>query len=313
MDPLGSVLTAPRAEGAFLLRSILNPPWSLRIQDEAPLTVIAVVRGEAWLLPDHSPPTSLRPGDVAIVRGPDRYTVADHPATAPTVIIHPGQISTTMDGETLCEVMDLGVRSWGDSVDGASLMLTGTYQQRSEIGRLLLGTLPAVIVVRDEGWDCPYLALLSAEMTSQEAGQEVVLDRLLDLVLLATLREWLSREDSPTPRWYRAAGDPVVATALESMQSEPGRPWTVASLAAGSGVSRAAFARRFTELVGAPPMAYLTEWRLALAADLLREPEATIGSVARHVGYGSAFALSTAFKRIRGVSPTQYRSIAAAG
>jgi AraC-like DNA-binding protein len=77
------------------------------------------------------------------------------------------------------------------------------------------------------------------------------------------------------------------------------------------GVSRAALAKRFTELVGEPPMAFLTDWRLALAADLLREPDATIGSVARKVGYGSPFALSAAFKRVRGVSPQEHRAGAA--
>jgi AraC-like DNA-binding protein len=82
----------------------------------------------------------------------------------------------------------------------------------------------------------------------------------------------------------------------------------VAALAADAGVSRAALARRFTELVGEPPMSFLTGWRIALAADLLREPGATVSSVARQVGYGSPFALSTAFKRIRGVSPQQHRT-----
>ena len=76
----------------------------------------------------------------------------------------------------------------------------------------------------------------------------------------------------------------------------------------GAGVSRAALARRFNDLVGEPPMAFLTGWRIALAADLLREPGATIGSVADQVGYGSPFALSTAFKRVRGVSPREYRA-----
>ena len=77
-------------------------------------------------------------------------------------------------------------------------------------------------------------------------------------------------------------------------------------------MSRAALARRFTELVGEPPMTFLTGWRLALAADLLREPGATVGAVARQVGYGSPFALSTAFKRVHGVSPQQHRLAALA-
>ena len=91
------------------------------------------------------------------------------------------------------------------------------------------------------------------------------------------------------------------------LHNDPAAPWTVASLARAAGVSRAALARRFNDLVGEPPMSFLTGWRIALAADLLLEPGATVGSVAPRVGYGSAFALSTAFKRIRGISPQQHR------
>ena len=94
------------------------------------------------------------------------------------------------------------------------------------------------------------------------------------------------------------------------LHHDPAQPWTVAALATGAGVSRAALARRFNELVGEPPMAFLTGWRIALAADLLREPDATVGSVAPQVGYGTPFALSTAFKRVRGISPQEYRTAA---
>ena len=99
--------------------------------------------------------------------------------------------------------------------------------------------------------------------------------------------------------------------ALRLVQDNPAHPWTVASLATRVGASRATLARRFTELVGEPPMAFLTGWRLDLAADLLLEPGATIGSVARQVGYGSPYALSTAFKRARGISPQQHRRLLA--
>jgi len=151
------------------------------------------------------------------------------------------------------------------------------------------------------------IPLLGDEIVKDEPGQEVVLDRLLDLLLIAVLRAWFARPEAVGPSWFRAHEDPVVGRALRLLHHEPDRPWTVATLAADAGVSRAALARRFTELVGEPPMSFLTGWRIALAADLLREPGATVASVARQVGYGSPFALSTAFKRLRGVSPQQHR------
>jgi AraC-like DNA-binding protein len=134
-----------------------------------------------------------------------------------------------------------------------------------------------------------------------------VLDRLLDLLLIAALRAWFARPEAEPPAWYRAYGDPVVGRALRMIQNNPAHPWTVGALADATNVSRATLARRFTELVGEPPMTFLTSWRLTLAADLLLEPDATIGSVAGQVGYRNPFAFSTAFKRVRGVSPHEHR------
>ncbi|GAA4396761.1 AraC family transcriptional regulator [Actinomadura verrucosospora] len=311
MDALAELLDGPRARGAFMLRSTLAPPWSLRIQDEAPLTLLSMVRDEAWLVPDDGDPQRVGPGDMVIFRGPDAYTVSDDPATAPQIVIHPGQRCTTPDGTSLSEAMDLGVRAWGNDPDGPAVMLVGTYQMRGAVTQRLLAALPAMAVVRGDTWRSPLVAVLQEEIGKDEPGQDVVLDRLLDLLLIATLRAWFSRPDAAAPGWYRAHGDPVVGPALRLLHDDLAYPWTVADLAAGVGVSRAALAQRFAKLVGEPPMAYLTGVRLAQAADLLRETDATLEAVARRVGYGNAFALSTAFKREHGVSPQEYRAGAA--
>ncbi|WP_155544024.1 AraC family transcriptional regulator [Amycolatopsis camponoti] len=307
MDPLAALLDGPRAHGAFLLRSVLTPPWSLRIADQAPLTVVSVVRGEAWIVPDDGESVLLGEGDVAIARGPDPYLVADHPATPPQALILPGQECRTPDGGHLTAYADLGVRTWGTG--GPVVLLTGTYGMEGEISKKLLAALPTLIVLRAADWPTPLVGLLAGEIGRDVPGQEAVLDRLLDLLLIAALRAWFDRPDTDAPAWYRAHDDPVVGQALRLLQHQPGEPWTVAKLAADTGVSRAALARRFATTVGETPMAYLAGWRLALAADLLRQqPDATIGAVAHQVGYGSAFALSAAFKREFGVSPQRYRT-----
>ena len=307
MDALAGLLDGPRAHGAFLLRSIMNPPWSVRIQDEAPLTLVAMVRGEAWVMQDDGSTTRVGPGDIALIRGPDPYTVADDPATPPQAIIFPGQRCGTPDGAELPQAMDLGVRTWGNDPSGSTTMLIGTYALGGEVSERLLRALPTLLVVSGDVWDNPLVSFLGDEIVRDEPGQEVVLDRLLDLLLIASLRSWLARPEADAPAWYSAQTDPVVGRALRMLHNNPAHPWTVANLAGEIGVSRAALARRFTDLVGEPPMSFLTEWRLALAADLLREPDATIGAVARQVGYGSSFALSAAFKRVRGISPREHR------
>lgn len=313
MDSIAGLLDGPRARGAFLLRSVLAPPWSLRIEDEAPLTLVALVRGRATIHPNNGAALALAldAGDVAILRGPDPYTVADPPQTPPQVVILPGQRCVLPDGTDAGSMADLGVRTWGNAPDGETVMVTGTYQLESETSRRLLDALPPFLHVAGDSWDNPLVAFLADEIARDQPGQEAVLDRLLDLLLIATLRAWFARPEADAPGWYRAQSDPIVGSALKLLHNAPAHPWTVATLAREVGVSRAALARRFTALVGEPPMAFLTTWRLTLAADLLREPGATVGSVAPQVGYSSPFALSAAFKRVRGVSPAEHRAAGA--
>jgi AraC-like DNA-binding protein len=312
VDVLEALLDGPRARGAFLLRSLLDPPWSLRIEDEAPLTLVSPVRGYGWLVPDRGEAVRIGPGDVAIVRGPDHYTIADDPATAPTVVILPDRRCTSAtDGRGLAEEWDLGVRTWGENPDGEALLLTGTYERAGEASKPLLSALPQVVLLTSRDWTSPLPGLLAEEMQLEAPGQRAVLDRLLDVLLISALRTWFGAQRDHAPAWYLGQRDPIVGTALALMHGAPAHPWTVATLAAECGVSRAALARRFTELLGAPPMAYLTNWRMALAADLLSESDATISVIARQVGYSTPFALSTAFKRERGISPEEHRTLAA--
>ncbi|MFD3874378.1 AraC family transcriptional regulator [Streptomyces sp. NPDC058623] len=313
MDTLTGLLEGPKARGAYLQKSVFNPPWSLRIEDRAPLSVMTPVRGTAWLVPDAGEPVLIGPGDVAVVRGPVPYTVADAPGTPVQVTVGPDQRCSTGGGEDVTDTMALGVRTWGArAVDaGSVVLLSGTYQAPGEIGRRLLGALPTVLVRPAGTADATLITLLAAEVSRDEPGQAIVLDRLLDLLLIGVLRAWLAAPGSGAPAWYRAQADPVVGVALRLLHENPAHGWTVEELAHKAGVSRASMARRFTQLVGEPPVAYLTGCRIALAADLLREPEATIATVARRVGYGTPFALSAAFKRVRGVSPQEYRTGAA--
>ena len=204
------------------------------------------------------------------------------------------------------------MRTWGNTPTGSTQLLVGTYPMRSAVGQRLTSALPTLAVLPSFGARSSLFTLLDEEITKDAPGQDVVLDRLLDLLLVAALRAWFSRPDAMAPRWYLAGEDPVIGPVLRLLVDNPAEPWTVAGLAAAARLSRAAFARRFTELVGEPPIAFLAGWRLAIAADLLSDTDATLDTVARQVGYGSPFALSTAFKRHHGVTPEQHRRMAGA-
>jgi AraC-like DNA-binding protein len=307
MDALAGLLDGPRARGAFLLRAVMAPPWSISVEDEAPMAVMVVTRGTAWFT-GSSGPTLLRERDVVLARGPAPYVVADSADTPREIRILPEQQCVDPRGRLLAESMALGVRTWGNAADGGTELLIGAYETVTEVGARLLSRLPADVVLRD--LDTPVVGLLADEIARDAPGQEAVLDRLLDLLLVTCLRAFFA--DGDAPAWYAADDDPVVGRAIRLMHHNPAHPWTVASLAAACGASRAAFARRFGDLVGEPPMTFLTGWRIALAADLLAASDATLAGVATQVGYGNAFALSAAFKRVHGVAPTAYRRAASA-
>lgn len=286
----------------------MEPPWGVRTRDRAPAGLVAVLEGRAWVADDTGASMVLGPGDVAVLRGPDEFTIADGPSTRPQVILHPGLRCTSPDGEDITDQLTLGPRLWGNDPQGSTTLLLGCHQLRGEVSKRLLDALPTMLTVPASELDPPLVQLLADETAKEGPGQDAVLDRLFDLVLAAVLRTWFTRDATRRPAWYRAYGDPVVARALRLLHEEPARPWTVSHLATHAGISRAALAKRFTETVGEAPMAYLTGWRLALAADRMLDHDATLEAVAREVGYGSGFALSAAFKRVRGISPKEHRA-----
>ncbi|MFF3787499.1 AraC family transcriptional regulator [Streptomyces sp. NPDC001933] len=300
MDVLSELLDGVRARGALFRRTVMNRPWSLRFASGSPLTLATMLRGRAWIVPAEGEPVPVGTGDIAIIRGRAPYTVADDPATPPQVVVNNTDycLRGTYDGET------------GEGPDGSALLLSGAYTGRGEISERLLHALPDVLVIPDADYHRPLLGLMVEEIVRDKPGQQVMRDRLLDLMLLSTLRIWFDQSEAHAPTWYRAMDDPAVGHALRLLHNDPAHPWTVADLAAKSGLSRAALARRFTAQVGEPPMTYLASWRIDLAADLLRETDATVGSIARKVGYANTFALSVAFKRLRGTTPTEHRATA---
>ena len=131
---------------------------------------------------------------------------------------------------------------------------------------------------------------------------------MLTLLLTAVLKAWFAQQDPNRPAWWRFQGDRIVERALRIMHDNPAHPWTMDELAAQLGASRASLARRFHDLVGEPPMTFLKNWRMAMAADLLCSPDETVSTVAEKVGYATPFAFSTAFKRVRGISPQKHRA-----
>ncbi|MEU5160987.1 AraC family transcriptional regulator [Streptomyces sp. NPDC020875] len=339
-DVLAELLDGVRARGALIRCACLEGPWSIRLAGGAPLTLLALVRGTAWIVPDSGEPVAVGEGDVAVVRGPAAYTVADDPGARPHTLITGAAYCPPGAGGEGVEILvgppgrtdPAGAGDGGECEDprdprtppattgppgpttasaparSDTVLLSGAYDAPGTVSDRLLRALPDVLVVPAADFDRPLFDLVTAEIGTPRPGRRTMLDRLLDLMLLAALRAWFDRPGAGAPPWYRALEHPVAGPALRLLHEHPARHWTVAGLAAGTGVSRAALARHFTEQVGEPPMAYLASWRVDTAADLLLGTDDTVERIARRVGYANAFALSVAFKRLRGLSPTRYRA-----
>jgi len=307
MDVLTDLLHRTRARTALVRQLIQSPPWSVTYADAPPLTVMTTLGGHASIRLDNSEvaPVRLAAGDIALVTGTGQHTIADDPSTGPQVTIRGGR-KYLPDGEQTTGHWNLAPRTYGDGRPGATTMLRAAFELHGAVGERLLALVPPLAVVPAGPRTRATLDLLAAEVSRDEPGQDAVLTRLLDLVLVLALRAWCA-ESATLPAWYRALGDPAVGEALRLLHTDPARRWTVAELATKVGLSRAAFAARFTTLVGEPPLTYLTGWRMTLAADLLRDTDETIAAVAREAGYTDAFAFSVAFKRARGVSPSTWR------
>ena len=131
----------------------------------------------------------------------------------------------------------------------------------------------------------------------------------MDILLIQLLRAWLDAAPAPdrAASWLSALTHPVAGPALAVLHTQPGRDWTIPSLAAAIGVSRATLSRRFPAQVGCTPAAYLTRWRMDLAAARLRDTDDTVGVIARSLGYTSEYAFNRAFTRDRRIPPGRYR------
>ena len=294
VDVLQSHLVRARASAGVFARSVAQPPWGLRLPGTIQLVVHAVIQGRMWLwLDEPRSPLELAPGDVALVRGGPDHFIAHRPDAA---CLPPEQfLARHADGERA-------------SADGANVFLCGAYVLAGDVGRGLLEALPPILTLSAAADDPLHdvIGLLSSELASSAPGQQTVLDRLLDVLLVLAIRASFQRSER-APRWYQASADPRLGPALSAMHADAGHAWTVPDLAALSGLSRAAFARIFQVALGQAPMQYLAEWRMTLARDDLRAGELTLAQIGARTGYASPYAFAAAFRRYHGVPPGQWR------
>jgi AraC-like DNA-binding protein len=195
-------------------------------------------------------------------------------------------------------------------------ILCAAYDYDQRIAHPLLSLLPEVLHLPADPAEgasiAAVVAMLAGEVGGHEPGARAGVARLIDLLLIHVVRWWIATGDSGRASWLRALRDPALANVVAAIHAEPGRAWTVEQLAALAHVSRATLARRFAEEVGEPPLAYLTRWRMDVAARRLRDGSEPVEAIARAVGYRSEYAFNRAFSRHQGEPPGRYRRAMAA-
>ncbi|MEU6349023.1 AraC family transcriptional regulator [Streptomyces sp. NPDC047072] len=300
MDVVSDAISAVRLGHPSSRRVRGGGSWSVRLEPYDGAGFHVVLKGRCWLKPDRGAPVSLGVGDAVLLPHGTGHVLADAPVEA---------TDRALPFDRWREPADPGPQLGPDETE----LLCGKYRLDCSRIHPLMTELPEVVHLPSRvGTHLELRAaidLLAGELDQRRPGAGIALPNLLDLLLVYMIRSWMT--EATTGAWPRVLGDPVTAAALRALHTDPAAPWTIERLASEAGVSRPTLARRFTTLVGRPPMAYLTWWRLILAATLLRDTPNTLAAIAERVGYGSPYALSHAFQREFGTTPGRYRVQAA--
>jgi AraC-like DNA-binding protein len=302
MDALSAVLAAVRLQQTCWAFTVGRDPWGIAFPSRAACVRFHyVVRGSAWLGLDGTkePEIALAGGDLAVLPLGHAHVLRDHPRSTAVPV---GELAQCGSRSL---VMQLEVGANGPETS----FVTGAFVLDDPLARQILAVLPPVIRMRPEVEQASFLEniqFITREVEGDRPGSELVLLRMADVIFIQILRAYLARVPAEGGGFLGALRDPSTAAALGAMHHRTEAPWTVASLAEEVGLSRSVFAARFTQLVGEPPLGYLTRVRMQKAATLLREG-ATLAKASHLTGYASEASFSHAFRQWAGVAPGAYR------
>ncbi|MGW7571656.1 AraC family transcriptional regulator [Streptomyces tendae] len=298
MDPLEDVLSLLDTRSHLSTSLTAGGDWCVRFSPPSGVKFNSVRRGGCLLDVEGEPgPLVLAEGDCFLLTRRRGFTLRSGFGVEP------------VDASPVFAAAENGVARTGEGED--VLLVGGRFSFGSRARELLLDNLPPVIHVPAGSGQAETvrwaLDAIDRELRQRGMGATLVAQHLAVVMLVHVLRLYLAGRSSTATGWLAGLGDPTVAAALASIHAEPARAWTVAELARRASVSRSTLAARFKAAVGRGPLEYLRAWRIELAAKRLLQGGEPVAAIAHAVGYGSESALSTAFKRVTGVSPRDYR------
>jgi AraC-like DNA-binding protein len=297
MDPLSQIIGLLKPQAIFWRVVEARDAWTIRFQPTNIVVFGQIIEGACRVEREDGIGFDLEAGDFLLMAAPPNWTMAAFGGGATAVDFgsvienpglllsasHPNQITRFMAGNFAFSVANRDLIS--------TLMLPIVHVRGDDVAASRLGAL---------------LARFGDEATSDRPGRSLVLDRLLELVLIEALRYRPSDMRDGQSGLLSGLADPRIGNALRIMHSDAKQAWTLASLARKVGMSRSAFASRFLQLVGVPPIQYLATWRMRLAKSALASSQVPMIDIAEMAGYQSVSAFSTAFKRATGLSPTLF-------
>ena len=313
MDALSETLRVVRLTGAIFISARFTAPWcyaSPSADAAAPLLepgaerlVIyhLITEGECWLEMEGQPPLHVVAGDIVIFPHGGAHRMASAPGVPPG------------EGRRLADVLARRPRQLAYGGGGAVTRIVCGYMAcEARLGRMLLAGLPPVVKVNVRGsaagaWLESSVGYALAEARSPRPGGAGVLAKLAEVLFIEALRLHVAEDDEGRTGWLAGVRDRVVGAALAALHRDPARLWTLEELARTAGASRSVLAERFQQLVGASPMQHLAQWRMLLAANLLRTSAAPLTRIAEEVGYQTDTAFIRAFRREYGVPPATWR------
>jgi len=301
-------MDALRLRSRVFCRSELRAPWGMALERSDYAHFHVVERGGAWLRIEGEEPVALAGGDLVVVPHGTGHTLTDSLATRARPLAEMAGRGASEGG---CVVM----RGGGEGAE--TQLVCGSFRFERRAAHPLVELLPPLIHLRPAEapaaeWLEATLRFLAWETREAKPGTETIVSRLTDVIFVQVLRAWIESLPEGRGGWMGALRERHVGAALAHIHRSPERGWTNASLAEAVGMSRSRFAARFTALVGEPPLAYLSRWRLETAAGLLQDGALGLGEIASRVGYESEAAFSKAFRRRFTVPPGAYRRRTAA-
>jgi AraC family transcriptional regulator, alkane utilization regulator len=313
MDVLSDVLRTIRLEGALFLNGDMHAPWCFKVPPGAHIAQVLkpgaqrlaichlVLQGQCWAQTEGGEPVRVEAGEAIVVPQGHPHVVGS--------ALHQAAVDIDHVVSPRVPAMER-IRYGGDGE--TTVLVCSWFAYEGDAPNPMMSNLPSLFTTslrrRAAGpWIEQSIEFVLGDAASRSPGSEMVAAKVAEVLFAEVLRGYIEATPAHNPGWLAGLRDPQVSRCLALMHGEPARAWTVESLAGEVHVSRSVLAEKFTDLVGAPPMQYLTRWRMIVAAGMLRNEQACLARVAEDVGYESEAAFNRAFKREYGVAPGHWR------